>query len=85
MKSQLTLTSPALILSILITTNPASAEPAPQPAVKKAAPEKNTTPPTGKEDGWVQLTGKDFQNVNCQEDTWRWEGGHAYCTGQPVE
>tara|TARA_Y100001934_G_scaffold227195_1_gene272866 strand:- start:11403 stop:12146 length:744 start_codon:yes stop_codon:yes gene_type:complete len=34
--------------------------------------------------GWKQLTGKDFVNVNCHSNTWRWEGGHAYCTGKPV-
>ena len=34
--------------------------------------------------GWVTLTGEDFLNVNCWTDTWRWEGGHAWCTGQPT-
>lgn len=34
--------------------------------------------------GWRVLTGEDFVNVNCQDDTWRWEDGHAYCTGKPV-
>lgn len=34
--------------------------------------------------GWKTLTGKDFVNVNCDKDTWRWEGGHAFCTGKPV-
>ena len=34
--------------------------------------------------GWQALTGDDFVNVNCKEDTWRWEGGHAYCTGKPT-
>ena len=41
-------------------------------------------PPTGNEPGWQVLTGKDFLNVNCREDTWRWELGHAYCTGKPT-
>ena len=35
-------------------------------------------------DGWKDLTGKDFVNVNCNEETWRWEKGHAFCTGKPV-
>jgi hypothetical protein len=30
------------------------------------------------------VTGEDFVNVNCFPDTWRWEGGHAYCTGKPT-
>jgi hypothetical protein len=34
--------------------------------------------------GWKQLTGEDFVNVNCAEDTWTWDGGLAHCTGQPV-
>jgi hypothetical protein len=34
--------------------------------------------------GWVTLTGKDFVNVNCAEDTWTWKGGVAHCTGKPV-
>ena len=34
--------------------------------------------------GWVALTGKDFVNINCAEDTWAWKGGNAHCTGNPV-
>jgi len=34
--------------------------------------------------GWRELSEDDFVNVNCKEDTWKWEGGHAYCTGRPV-
>ena len=41
-------------------------------------------PPTGNEPGWKVVTGEDFVNVNCFPDTWRWEGGHAYCTGKPT-
>jgi putative membrane-bound dehydrogenase-like protein len=41
-------------------------------------------PPTGNEPGWKAVTGEDFVNVNCFPDTWRWEGGHAYCTGKPT-
>ena len=41
-------------------------------------------PPEGTTPGWIQLTGKDFVNVNCHDDTWRWEGGHAFCTGRPT-
>lgn len=38
----------------------------------------------GEGPGWVELAGKDFLNVNCYTDTWRWEEGHAYCTGKPT-
>ena len=41
-------------------------------------------PPTGNEPGWQVVTGEDFVNVNCYPDTWRWENGHAYCTGKPT-
>lgn len=34
--------------------------------------------------GWVELTGENFVNVNCRPDTWKWEGGHAWCTGKPT-
>ncbi|MGC6567865.1 MAG: PVC-type heme-binding CxxCH protein [Akkermansiaceae bacterium] len=38
----------------------------------------------GEGPGWVALTGEDFVNVNCHEDTWKWEEGHAWCTGKPT-
>ncbi len=34
--------------------------------------------------GWRALSGDDFVNVNCDENTWAWRGGHAFCTGKPV-
>ena len=43
-----------------------------------------SVPPTGKEPGWEVLTGEDFVNVNCNSDTWKWEQGHAYCSGRPT-
>jgi putative membrane-bound dehydrogenase-like protein len=45
---------------------------------------KEPVPPTGNEPGWQVVTGQDFVNVNCHEDTWRWENGHGYCTGKPT-
>lgn len=39
---------------------------------------------SGEGPGWRALGKNDFTNVNCDEDTWRWERGVAYCTGQPV-
>ena len=46
--------------------------------------EDEPLPPVGNEPGWEVLSGEDFVNVNCHADTWRWEGGHAYCTGRPT-
>jgi hypothetical protein len=34
--------------------------------------------------GWKALTGEDFINVNCAEETWRWKNGQVSCSGQPV-
>lgn len=34
--------------------------------------------------GWKQLTGEDFVNVNCADDTWAWKDGDCHCTGKPV-
>ena len=34
--------------------------------------------------GWKELTGDDFVNVNCKDDTWNWKGGTAFCTGKPT-
>jgi hypothetical protein len=34
--------------------------------------------------GWTELTGDDFVKVNCDDDTWAWNGGAAKCTGKPV-
>jgi len=39
---------------------------------------------TGDEPGFRNLTEDDFTNVNCHEDTWRWEDGKLFCTGKPV-
>jgi hypothetical protein len=33
---------------------------------------------------WRSLGEADFVNVNCNEDTWTWDGDTARCTGQPV-
>lgn len=34
--------------------------------------------------GWKDLTEADFENVNCDPDTWTWKEGVAHCTGTPV-
>jgi hypothetical protein len=33
---------------------------------------------------WKQLTGDDFENVNCDKDTFTWKDGEVHCTGQPI-
>jgi hypothetical protein len=33
---------------------------------------------------WKPLTGDDFVNVNCDENTWTWKGGDLHCTGKPL-
>jgi hypothetical protein len=38
----------------------------------------------GSELGFRELDGDDFENVNCNEDTWAWDGGAVACTGEPV-
>ncbi len=38
----------------------------------------------GTELGWRDLTEEDFENVNCDKDTWTWHDGGVRCTGQPV-
>jgi hypothetical protein len=34
--------------------------------------------------GWRQLGAEDFVNVNCDKDTWTWQGGSVHCTGRPT-
>ncbi len=33
---------------------------------------------------WKTLSGEDFEMVNGDEDTWRWEGTLVKCKGKPV-
>jgi hypothetical protein len=34
--------------------------------------------------GWVALGADDFENVNCDPDTWTWKGTDLACTGKPI-
>ena len=58
--------------------------------IARANPVESTTdePPASRIDGsgpgWRALGEADFVNVNCNEDTWAWEGDLVKCTGQPV-
>ena len=45
-------------------------------------PAKSTV--VGNGPGWRDMTQEDFINVNCDEDTWKWEDGLISCTGSPV-
>lgn len=57
------------------------------PALLASADEAPALPKAcidGSTPGWVALGEKDFVNVNCYEDTWKWEDGLAKCTGEPV-
>ena len=75
----------ALMLGCIVLACSA-AEAAPDSESKKSADAKKITPAfsKGEGSGWVELTGKDFLNVNCWEDTWTWKEGHAFCTGKPT-
>lgn len=61
-------------LALLVAVYPSAAE---ESAVTKAFIDGNGP-------GWVSLGGKDFENVNCDAQTWKWTDGLAECTGQPV-
>ena len=38
----------------------------------------------GNEEGWKSLSLSDFENVNCQDDTWNEENGVIKCKGNCV-
>lgn len=38
----------------------------------------------GVEPGWKTLEEEDFVNVNCEPETFTWEGTIAHCTGKPI-
>ena len=66
-----------LLLTILvfITPLPAAAdEPTAQPAAAI----------DGLGDDWHVLSADDFQNANCDPDTWSWQENLLHCTGRPV-
>jgi hypothetical protein len=69
-----------LILSLTVLSSAAKEED------KKA--EKTTTLPKavidGSGEGWKELGEADFENCNCEADTWAWKDKVLYCTGKPV-
>ena len=62
-------------LLLILPTSPGKAEDA--PALPKAFLD-------GTGPGWKAFTEADFVNVNCDPETWNWEGGEVRCTGKPV-
>ncbi len=34
--------------------------------------------------GWQELKEADFVNVNCHEETWKWQDGVIHCSGIPI-
>jgi hypothetical protein len=67
-------TTAAVVLPCFVAAWALSADP---PALPKAFVD-------GDGPGWKQLTGDDFVNVNCADDTWTWKGGDCHCTGKPI-
>jgi hypothetical protein len=55
-----------------------AADPADEPAERPRAYVDGEGP------GWRALGADDFENVNCQPETWTWTEGRVHCTGQPV-
>jgi hypothetical protein len=62
----------------LLTLLAAGEEPASSSTIVKAAMINGSGP------GWRELGEDDFVNVNCDDDTWVWKDGVAFCTGKPV-
>jgi len=67
--------------ALLCADEPASSKETNKAPGKAAAPRAFID---GSGPGWKAMTGDDFVNVNCAEDTWTWKGGLAHCTGKPV-
>jgi hypothetical protein len=56
-------------------------------AAALAADEATTLPKAfidGTGQGWRPLGSQDFENVNCDKETWTWKDGEVHCTGQPI-
>ena len=53
-----------------------------------AQAQEASTPPKAFIDGtgpdWKPLGADDFENVNCDPDTWTWSAEGVHCTGKPV-
>ncbi len=65
------------VLMLAITTTPGLAQ-----DEESETPPKATIDGTGP--GWEALGGDDFVRVNCDPETWTFEGDRIHCTGTPV-
>jgi hypothetical protein len=73
MKNKSTITILAALIFLAPTLNAQDSE----PELRKAFID-------GQGEGWRALGADDFENVNCNDDTWTWKDGTAHCTGKPV-
>jgi len=71
-KSLLILTASTLTVTAQEATQEAKKETVSSPVIDGSGP------------GWVKLTEKDFEDVNCGDKTWSWDGNSVKCTGKPV-
>lgn len=53
-------------------------------AVARAGDELPKAMLDGNGPDWVSLGEDDFENVNCDPETWSWKDGVAHCTGTPT-
>jgi hypothetical protein len=76
-----TTASPSAVLVTLATLFIAAAAPRADDAPATALPKATID---GQGPGWTALGEADFENVNCDKDTWTWKDAQAHCTGKPV-
>jgi hypothetical protein len=69
----------AFVVVFLFATMSRAEEPANDAGSTKISARIDGTGP-----GWKPLGEKDFINVNCDEDTWKWSDKLIECTGKPV-
>jgi hypothetical protein len=78
--------------SLLLVSTAVAADKAPPAPEASAAPADVAAPDaelrkafiTGEGPDWRTLYEADFENVNCDPDTWSFKDGMIYCTGTPV-
>ncbi len=70
----------AAVASVCLLPAPAPAQD-PAPAAAPAAPKAFIN---GEGPGWRTLGADDFARVNCDPETWTWQGSLVKCSGQPV-
>ena len=72
------------VLGALTAGSAHAQDPVPTASDAKAPKKGPTAHIDGTGPGWRALGKDDFQNVNCHEDTWAWDGDAVRCTGQPL-